>query len=274
MFSEKVDTLSLTIGRIPYLVCAPFFHGFSESLDLYFVDGHPAEHNEGLRKGEIDASPSSCIEYARSPSSYRILPEICTGGGPEGVGSVVLFSELPLEKLTLDDIQMTSASATSVVLLKVLARFYWKLPSKKKSEKTESKARLLIGDEALREKREGDWPYVWDMGRVWFEWQKLPFVFGLWMVRREVVQEKWNELTQFYQGLLDNVEAFEQDQTNCLLRWNEKFPSGYPSSDWKGYFGLLRYRFGEEQKESLMRFFELASQLNLCEKLSEIEFAF
>ena len=45
---------------------------------------------------------------------------------------------------------------------------------------------LVIGDAALRARApKHDYPYVNDLGAAWKEWTGLPFVFAVWVARRD-----------------------------------------------------------------------------------------
>ena len=55
--------MALRVGRIPFLVCAPFFHDFlgreSRLADVEFVDGPPSAHCAGLKDGSIHVFDTS-----------------------------------------------------------------------------------------------------------------------------------------------------------------------------------------------------------------------
>jgi chorismate dehydratase len=44
---------------------------------------------------------------------------------------------------------------------------------------------LLIGDRAIHVS-DGDFVEEWDLGDQWCRWSELPFVFAMWVARREV----------------------------------------------------------------------------------------
>ncbi len=67
----------LRIGRISYLNLYPIFRGLEKTVEergrYKFYDGHPALVNEKLRKGIVDASPSSSIVYLKNPSDFSLI---------------------------------------------------------------------------------------------------------------------------------------------------------------------------------------------------------
>jgi len=66
---------------------------------------------------------------------------------------------------------------------------------------------LLIGDEALRRNKHGldGFELVYDLAREWYEWQKLPFVFAVWALRRSLPSAVKEELSGLLKGSLESV---------------------------------------------------------------------
>lgn len=187
----------LRIGQIQYANCTPLFHVLREHfpvLEYDFVAGVPVELNRMLLAGEIDVCPSSSIEYAYHPECYKILPQLSISS-IGAVASVLLFSKVPIEKLNGHKISLSSESATSVNLLKVLLgqRFgcscsYEVVRPGVTDAGANSSALLLIGDSALRYSFEKMDQFVYDLGEMWYAWTGHPFVFALWLCRNEVAE--------------------------------------------------------------------------------------
>jgi chorismate dehydratase len=187
----------LKIGQIEYANCTPLFHILREQFPCFgyeFVTGVPAELNRLLLAGEIDVCPSSSIVYAYHPERYRILPHLSISS-IGAVASVLLFSRVPIEKLDGRKIMLSSESATSVNLLKILLgqRFgcscsYEVAQSGATVADGGSSALLLIGDSALRTSLEKSDLFVYDLGEMWYSWTGRPFVFALWLCRNEVAE--------------------------------------------------------------------------------------
>ena len=201
----------LKIGKIDYANCTPLFHVLREQFPCSgyeFVAGVPAQLNRMLLADEIDVCPSSSIEYAYHPERYRILPQLSISS-VGAVASVLLFSKLPVETLDGCNVLLSSESATSVNLLKILLRqrfgcacTYEVANAGVSAPDNESPALLLIGDAALRASLEKSDLYVYDLGELWYEWTGYPFVFALWLCRNEVAEklELWNLAQQLVQA--------------------------------------------------------------------------
>src|ERR1039457_539517 len=151
----------LQIGRITYANCTPIFHALNELYPAeahcyHYVGGVPFLLNSLLSSGSIDVCPSSSISFSVHPDKYLIIPELSISScGP--VQSVMLFSSLPIEDLDGKTVLLSSESATSVNLLKILLKKRYGCTStfRVTGESSLSAIRdvpalLLIGDSALR----------------------------------------------------------------------------------------------------------------------------
>jgi chorismate dehydratase len=299
----------LVVGRIPFLVTAPFFHGSLDAADFAFHDGTPAELNALMARDQVHLAPSSSIEYGRHWRDYALLPEACTAGRDQ-VQSVLLFSRKPWESLS-GRLVATAASETSVVLLRLLLvhsqlpceittgaefRAVAKEPGPRRAEPISRRAEpgprtsqpgprtsgtgpddphlrqadglLLIGDEALRERVANRWPHVTDLATAWRAWQGLPFVFGLWMVRRQC--SDWPELFAWRRELARSLSTFQTDPRAALERWQSKYGLPLPPQELEAYFASLDYSLGEQQQQGLERFFALAHAAGLIPDLPQI----
>lgn len=201
----------LRIGQIEYANCTPIFTALSAHFDCagyQFVKGVPATLNAMLAAGTIEVSPSSSIEYGKSPKNYYLLPDLSISAiGP--VKSVLLFSRIPIEGLDQLTVGLTTDSDTSVNLLKILlGRYYGFTNSFKRcglpltEALQEFPALLLIGDAALKGAMASQEGHIYDLGELWYRFTGLPFVFALWIVRWEAVATKRGELAQLAADLV------------------------------------------------------------------------
>jgi chorismate dehydratase len=185
-------------------------HVLCEEYQL--VDGVPSRLNSMLAAAQIDVCPSSSIEYALHPERYLILPNLSISS-VGAVGSVLLFSRVPLEQLDARNVVLSSESATSVNLLKIILekRFgcvcsYSLQTSSFEDTLRDAPALLLIGDAALRASLLKPDLLVYDLGQAWYEWTGLPFVFALWLCRRLAVEERSVEMDNLAGQLLKSKE--------------------------------------------------------------------
>ena len=267
------------MGRIPFLVCAPFFHGFlgreHEFPQVRFVDGPPSAHSRGLREGSIHLSPASSITFAQKPGAFVLSPRLCTSCSFE-VRSVKLFSRFPIEDLGGKTVRLTSQSQTSVALLKILLQERYRVKSRfiqgLAAEETDD-ACLLIGDLALEETERNRFPYSYDLGSLWQDWQGMPFVFGAWIIEKSALEPSVRPvLGQYLQETERSVEAFRADPAAALDRWISRFPVNLDKNSVLDYYKIIDYHFTDERKKSLEVFFGYAAKLGLVEKSPTLEF--
>lgn len=155
-----------------------------------FVRGVPSELNRALLAGEIDLTLISSIEFLRHRDRLVALPDFSIATlGP--VYSVTLFHRRPWRDLHGGSIAVTTDSATSVELLRVLLREdgidaeLVPCPPDLDAMLGDHDAALLIGDAALREgvaRRQvgGAVPAMTDLGEAWYRRTRLPFTFAVW----------------------------------------------------------------------------------------------
>ncbi len=230
----------LKIGQIDYANCSPLFHVLRKEFDCSgyeFVFGVPAELNGLLLADKVDVCPSSSIEYAYHPDRYLILPQLSISS-IGAVASVLLFSPVPITNLGGGLIRLSSESATSVNLLKILIRQrfglscrYETVPSVTIDAEDDSSALLLIGDSALKMSLEKSAPYIYDLGELWHLWTGYPFVFALWLCRKEVADD-----SALQKLCLQLVEA-----KNIVSGQLEQIVAGAKEAGWMGKERLLAY---------------------------------
>lgn len=207
----------LRVGRIPYANLFPIFYYLETKCDTSqytFIRGVPSRLNKMLRTGEIDMSPSSSIEFLKYKKRYRILPWLSiSSAGP--IKSILLFSRLPIEDLGGGTIAVTSESATSTALLKIILKEFLSLKCRFKVITLRSVAGILksfpavlhIGDTAMMEAKKlsaVSGHFIYDLGDLWDKYTGLPFVYALWVVRKKSLHEKSELIKQLSVDLINS----------------------------------------------------------------------
>jgi chorismate dehydratase len=116
----------LKLGHIIYSNCFPPHSAIVTGQVVFqfkLVEGIPTQLNRMLYEGKVDVSPSSSIEYAMNPGRYIILPGLSITS-KKRVMSILLESRVPIEELDKKVVALTTASATSVVLLRILLELH------------------------------------------------------------------------------------------------------------------------------------------------------
>lgn len=182
-------TRPFRLSIIDYLNAAPLNYGFKHGLGyshFHLKFQVPSVCADRLREGEVDAGLVSSIEYLRIPD-VSIVPGLCIAS-PRRVRSVLILSKVPPEEIRT--LALDTSSRTSVVLAQVLLRERYGVSPEVRdmgpdlgAMLAENDAALLIGDAAMKARREG--LLVLDLAEEWHAWTGLPFVFALWLVRND-----------------------------------------------------------------------------------------
>jgi chorismate dehydratase len=258
---------TLIIGRIPFLVCCPFFYNTLTTPipNVCFTDGSPKEQNTRLFNGTIDAAPSSSFEYGKHPELYYLSPSICTGSTLE-IQSVLLFSHVAIDSLHKATIHLSSQSDTSNHLLQILLSQYYNITNCTfvyNTTNTPHQAQLLIGDDALSlQSSLHHYEYVYDLASVWYEWTNLPFVFGTWIFRKDSWAHKQETIITYHQQLQNDITNFIAHPKPAIQQWQKAYPSTIPHDSLQKYYNTLDYNFSQAHQKSLLLYFYYCKQMN------------
>ncbi len=266
------------LGRIQYLNVLPIYFALEHlwgDNGFYLVAGTPAELNAKMRRGELDLGSISSMEYGRYPQDYLLLSDLSISSrGP--AGSVLLFSRAPFPELDGQAVRVSSASASGAALLKVLLTELFKVqPVYQQGPVTGGGAAgvagtLAIGDEALRLKAEGLWPYQLDLGAAWQELTGLPFVFGVWAVRRDFAGAHPEAVAALHRLLL-NSKTWGLSALPFLSRLAGG-RLGLSASQVLDYFQQLDYSLGPDHEKGLITFFQYLQDRGELEGIPALEY--
>jgi chorismate dehydratase len=269
----------LRVGRISYLNSVPYFEllekcGFEGEL----YDGVPSALNRMLSDGEVDASLSSSIAYARNWRDYLVLPGHSISSCGE-VKSVLFFSPQELEQMDGQTVYLTRESETSICLLKIVLEAFFKLENVNYATTDESledlvarnESVLLIGDRALRMAAAcPEATHCYDLGELWFQATGLPFVFALWMVRKEAAVAS----PEAVKALDEQLQLSRQQVLGNIVEHAEKSAqrTGFEQALVQAYWQTIDYRLDKAHIYGLRLFYVLARKLGLLKETSKLVF--
>lgn len=267
----------LKLGHIVYSNCFPPHSGILRGqvpFPFKLVEGIPTELNRLLYEGKVDVSPSSSIEYAMNPGRYHLLPTLSITSKKK-VMSILLESKVPIGELNDKVVAMTTASATSVVLLRILLEARYDLDPKYTQYEQgvddptdRSDAMLTIGDLALTKKPQPAFPFRYDLGELWYEFTGLPFVFALWHVNYKKNVER--DLNMLYDILVAS-KAYGIAHVQDLAR-SETGRFGVPAELLFSYWKSFSYDLGREEQKGLRAFYGYAAEIGVIETVPELRF--
>jgi chorismate dehydratase len=267
---NKDSSRPIKLGRISYTNAWPIFHHFDPSELSIPTELHsdmPATLNRKLRAGEIDMAGISSYAYGLSSDSYYLLPNLSVSSFGR-VQSILLFLKSPLEQVIHGKIALTTTSATSVNLLKIIMeKFYGGKPTYEDAEPSLEKmlenadAALLIGDHAIRASWTNHGYRVLDLGEVWNLWTGQWMTYALWAVHRETALRYPEAVAGIYEGLIESKIKSSRDKQPIITKALSQI--GGTSEYWNHYFSNLCHDFGQEQLKGLQLYFRYAKELGL-----------
>lgn len=273
-------TLSLVVGEISYTNMMPLYYyldrDYLSRLGCMFIPQIPAQLNEAMAKGIIDVGGISSFSYGEHVDQYTILPNLSVSS-PKAVGSIFLFSKVPITQLDGKKIALTSSSATSVNLLKIILQDFYELDVTFNVMKPDYQqmmidhdACLLIGDDAIVTLWNlADHIHRYDLGQIWYEHTKLPMTFAVLAVRNEILAQENERISILYEGFMaSKKKCIENNYTEMISSIRKDFHG--TKSFWENYFHGLNHDLTEQHIEGLYLFYDKAAQLGLLKKVNTI----
>jgi len=201
------------------------------------IYGMPSALNIGLRRGELDLSPVSSMEYILYHMNYKILPGLCIRADRRAA-TVGVFSSLSPKEWHGKRIYLSGASLTSIYLLKLLCKAYYKIepvfiqqpPDRVIQESLSdvlkyNDAMLVIGDRVYEEQKmlDVDISY-YDLAEAWRMWSGLPFIFALWLVRNEIADQRRACVMQIQKAFVRSISLGLKNLDEICDRLSHKWP--------------------------------------------------
>ncbi len=237
------------IAAVSYLNTIPLLYGIehAEHLHAQLLLSSPDRCAEAFKAGEADLAllPVSALPEIQNAD---IVTSYCLGT-TESMRTAVLYSNVPTEQIRR--VWLDRRSCAFAALTRILAKKSWKIaPEWLEMENysvmdrpAEGDAFLVIGDNTLDRQR--SFVHACDLAGCWKKLTRLPFVFAVWVARKEVAPE--------------TLDALEEALTWGIEHtWEAIVQYGYEGSDF-AYDYLTReidYLFDSEKQKALKKFWE------------------
>ena len=261
------------VSTVNSLNAAPLNYGLKCGLGSSYIRvkfQSPSLCADSLKRGDADIGLISSIEYARIPN-IEIISRHCIASFKR-VRSVLVLAKTPLSDVRT--IAMDTSSRTSVVLGQILLRERYGVHAKvvdmapnQVEMLTNCDAALLIGDPAMRAVQNG--LLVIDLAEEWYNWTGLPFVFAVWAIRKDVIEQTmyWDIAT-----LLNDSLKIGERNLNAII--DEVQPSiGWLKCELKEYLTKnICYSLGGPELSGLDLFYKKALQHGFITELKPIVF--
>lgn len=267
----------IRIGHNPNTNMLPMFHFLPQNNTfLERVTAEPTGHNAMLADGRIDMAPISAFSYGEHWQDYFVLPDLSVSVKGR-VGSILLFSKVPLDNLQDKVVALTELSATSVNLTKILLHRYYQVFPKYLTTTSDlsemfmkADAALLIGDLAIRAAAEQPDCLIYDLGEEWFKCTGCTMTYAVWAFPKRLSLERPHEVKTVYNLLIEAKEHalnhIEEIVRTCVGML------GGSVTYWQEYFGHFYYGINQEYIHGLQTYFDLCCEQGFLSSNPRISF--
>ena len=244
------------ISAVSYLNTKPFIYGLEHSGFVNEIElslDMPSLCAQKLIDNTVDVGLVPVAVIPKIPGA-EIISDYCIGAiGP--VRTVVLVSKVPLEEV--DTIILDYQSRTSVMLARVLARFFWNKegkwlkgqPGYHTRDIKERTAGVVIGDRVFE--IDGNYPYVYDLSQEWANFTGLDFVFACWTANKP--------LPESFKSALNNALAVGINNMPDVIR---EIAPQYPNYNLAEYYNRdISYPLDDSKRKGLELFWNYAQKL-------------
>jgi chorismate dehydratase len=238
-----------------------------------------------IESGTVATALMSVVDYQLAREDLLLIPAGMIGCDGHTF-TVRIFSRVPPNQITA--LHGDTDSHTSVLLGQLILRERYgvavpMVPLHARegihlggatggATRAEPEAILLIGDKVVNACPSAEtYPYQLDLGDEWKQLTGLPFVFAMWMMRRDVALRDPAAAREVATLLARARELGTQRTGHLLDRYaGEK---GWPRDLARQYFTeYLRYEVTPRAREGLALFFEKAARLGLLPIRREVRY--
>ncbi len=257
----------LRIGVVPYMNAKPLIYELSQRTDSIELTLEVPSLLPGmLNRNDIDVALIPSIEYFRN-GQYAIIPDVSISS-IGAVESVKIFSKVPLKNVrtvALDKSSLTSCTLTKIIFHELyhICPHYTSWNNRYDISCLDADAALIIGDNAMKITDNGY--STLDLGQAWFEHTGLPFVYAIWVVKKDHhIPGLNNLLKSAKESGIQLVKTLAATESQRLQLPPERCLHYLTNS--------IRYNLGKEEIKGLQRFYHYATLQGLAPKGVEIAF--
>jgi chorismate dehydratase len=242
----------IKISAITYLNTKPFLYGITHKDLMDFIDlslDVPSVCADKLKAGTVDLGIIPVAEISEIKGA-AVVTDYCIACSGK-VRTVVLASRVPLE--AVEKIVLDYQSRTSVQLVRILARDYWKIDPEWRDGEANyieedlngTTAGLIIGDRVFEAEKQ--FPYIYDLGEAWKAHTGLDFVFACWVSNKPLEN-----------AFIEKFEAALQSGIDHIPDVIGEYQVRYPDYPFEEYFREnIFYHLDESKRKGMELFLSL-----------------
>lgn len=231
------------VAMVSYKNTLPFLFGLENHTEqnLFNVELlNPAACSLAFANGDKDIALVP-VAFLENRNDYKIISDFCIGSNG-AVNSVAILSNKPIEELK--EIILDNHSLTSNRLSKILLEHHWKQEVKFRKEDVsrgvdnlpDETGVVMIGDKVFE--HQSKFQFKYDLSQEWNTMTNHPFVFAVWIARKELATElidTFNLILKYGVRNIDEIlkttsfENFDLEQylkVNLEFNFNDKNKAG------------------------------------------------
>jgi chorismate dehydratase len=268
----------IRLGVVSFVNTLPLIDGLEKLVDVDLRSTVPSLLLDQLVGGEVDVALCSSIDYQRSDAPLTILPVGLLGCDGSTL-TVRLYSTRPLDRIS--EVYCDTDSHTSVVLMQILLKEQFQIEPRLIDYDARERvadnrpldwpqAVLLIGDKVVTDSPPAiRYPYQLDLGAAWAERTGLPFVFALWLARRECDPS----IIANAAAILDRQRRHNRERLDLIIH-RRALSRGWPADLADGYLKQeIAFEWSEQRRVGLELFFDKAVEHGLANHRRPLELA-
>lgn len=259
------------IGCVSYLNSKPLIEAILDRPDCQVHLAVPSALLAMIETKALSAALTPVVDYQSSGCELMLVPAggICCDGPTL---TVRIYSRKPAAQIR--ELHADTDSHTSIILAQIILRELYgvtpaiiSMPSGNSSAISgANSAMLLIGDKVVNAApNQWEFPHQLDLGEEWKRLTGLPFVFAMWMMRADDLDDQLArilaEARRAGRGLTRELVA----KYAAATRWPPVLAEKY-------FTEYLKYEITPEQRKGLELFFQYALQLGLLKALRPIRY--
>ena len=266
----------LRLGVVSFLNTLPLIDGLERLADVELRCTVPSLLLEKLMTDEVDVALCSSIDYQRSPTPLVIVPAGLLGCDGATL-TVRLYSSVEIPSISR--VYCDTDSHTSIALMQILLEELHGIePQLVDYDAREQVAEnrlvdrpetmLLIGDKVVTDSPPASrYPHQVDLGAAWRALTGLPFVFGLWLAKRDADRSRIATAA----AILDRQRRHNRERLDLIIhrqahqrRWPVDLAGGYLKEK-------LAFELTASRRAGLELFFDMAYEHGLIEQRRPLE---
>ena len=274
MIFESID-MTHALGCVSFLNSKPLIDSLIGRPDVHVHFAVPADLLGLAEAGTVSAALMSVVDFQTSKIPLLLLPAGMIGcDGP--TLTVRIYSRIPPAQITT--LYGDTDSHTSVILAQLILKERHGVTAelrpftrreKDHTSREMPDALLLIGDKVVNASPDAAiYPHQLDLGEEWKTLTGLPFVFAMWMIRRDAAIAEGPAIARLLDlARRDGAKSTEQllDRYAAEKQWPRDLARRY-------FTEYLRYEVTPAARQGLVRFFALAQTHNLLPAQRPVEY--